>query len=187
MGSTKLWAIMSVFFALDGWHYRQKQILIGFYICWKCISLGTDAHVFCCNSTFHLSFYKMLQRRLHCLVETWIILKYFQKFHRFPVSLFSFFPIACFIFWFHLFVDFCQEIKFLNIFNILLSKTFPNLNRKKICICWKKHLSDKIFFYSECFTWVTNPLSISKNSKLYVILVTKGHVSKSVPYFFLFS
>ena len=59
-GLTKLWAIMNVFSALDGWAYRRKQILIGVWICWEWISLSTDAWVFCCSSTLNLPF-KLLQ------------------------------------------------------------------------------------------------------------------------------
>ena len=102
--------------------------------------------------TFQLSFFKILQRSLHCLVELGfgsIIVQYFQKYCFFSL-LSSFiglsFPTVYSICWFHFFVDFCdnwlcQEIKsfrstqFLSIFFI---KTFLNLNRKGMCMHWKK-------------------------------------------------
>ena len=102
--------------------------------------------------TFQLSFFKILQRSLHCLVELGfgsIIVQYFQKYCFFSL-LSSFiglsFPTVFSICWFHFFVDFCdnwlcQEIKsfrstqFLSIFFI---KTFLNLNRKGMCMHWKK-------------------------------------------------
>ena len=118
--------------------------------------------------TFHLSFFKILQTSLHCLVELGfgsIIVQYFQKYCFFSL-LSSFiglsFPTVYSICWFHFFVDFCdnwlcQEIKsfrstqFLSIFFI---KTFLNLNRKRMCMHWKKvfRLSDKNVFYCECLT-----------------------------------
>ena len=102
--------------------------------------------------TFQLNFFKILQRSLHCLVELGfgsIIVQYFQKYCFFSL-LSSFiglsFPTVYSICWFHFFVDFCdnwlcQEIKsfrstqFLSIFFI---KTFLNLNRKGMCMHWKK-------------------------------------------------
>ena len=102
--------------------------------------------------TFQLSFFKILQRSLHCLVELGfgsIIVQYFQKYCFFSL-LSSFiglsFPTVYSVCWFHFFVDFCdnwlcQEIKsfrstqFLSIFFI---KTFLNLNRKGMCMHWKK-------------------------------------------------
>lgn len=102
--------------------------------------------------TFQLSFFKILQRSLHCLVELGfgsIIVQYFQKYCFFSL-LSSFiglsFPTVYSICWFHFFVDFCdhwlcQEIKsfrstqFLSIFFI---KIFLNLNRKGMCMHWKK-------------------------------------------------
>ena len=84
-GLTKLWAVMSVFSGLVGWVYRRKQILIGFCICWELILLGADTWVFffffvAVHFTFHLSFCKILQSRLYCLVEFGLksmILQYF--------------------------------------------------------------------------------------------------------------
>lgn len=102
--------------------------------------------------TFQLSFFKILQRSLHCLVELGfgsIIVQYFQKYCFFSL-LSSFiglsFPTVYSICSFHFFVDFCdnwlcQEIKsfrstqFLSIFFI---QTFLNLNRKGMCMHWKK-------------------------------------------------
>ena len=79
-----MWAIMSLFSVLDRWDYKQNQILTGFCICLEWISLGAITQLFCCNSTFHLiSFCKMLQRMLHCLVELGfesIILQYIQRY-----------------------------------------------------------------------------------------------------------
>ena len=155
----------------DGWDCRRKRALIRiFIVCCQWISLGSDTLVFCCSSTLNLSFklFQNLTDEPTLFSGTWIwsiIVQYFQKYCFFSL-LSSFiglsFPTVYSICWFHFFVDFCdnwlcQEIKsfrstqFLSIFFI---KTFLNLNRKRMCMHWKKvfRLSDKNVFYCEYLT-----------------------------------
>ena len=135
MGSTILCAITSVFSALDDWDYRREQILIGSFIHWEWISLGTDARVFCCSTILSLQF-----KLLETLSGTWIRMYYFTLFSKvlfcsmissFIVLLFSPLQVLLFDFIFLLITVITDCFKKLNSseapsFFQYFIKTFPN-------------------------------------------------------------
>ena len=63
-------------------HYRRKQILIGFCIRWEWISLGTDARAFCCSNYLSFKLLQNLTGEVALFSGTWIWKCYFTVFSK---------------------------------------------------------------------------------------------------------
>ena len=136
--------------------------------------------------TFHLSFSKFSRTwvRKYCFTIFSKVL-FFSLVSSLIVLLF--FPFAHFIFWFYLSVDFCDNWLCQEIKSFRSTQLLSIFYQVRIWICWKNSSGYYIRMFSIVSALLELPKHFQQFKVKYVIFVTKGHVSKTLPYLFLFS